>query len=340
MDPVHFLFYGGSGPVYRRMAPAFPHQKNGTVFDEDATSDEGWLVFCNANSAPVATRIPRERRIFVVKEPSPMCHYPASYVNQFGLVVSPFAIQGCTNRWFQSHPGLPWLFGAVYGTGNSWEPTFTYTELANLSPPEKANALSVVVSNKVFHAGHRKRLAFIDQLRNRLGDRLVVFGRGIREVKDKAETILPMACHLAMENTIEPSYWTEKLSDAYLGYAFPVYSGCPDVSEWFPPDSMLQIDIDRPAEAIRQIVDALDGELWRHRRAKVMEARRRVLETETVFDVITRAIRSVPRDAGAGGALSTPEIVQPIERKSLFNRIPRELHRIYQQCRRAIGGGR
>lgn len=337
MDQVHFFFYRGSGAVYRRMAPAFPHQKNGMVFDEDATSDEGWLVFCNANSAPVATRIPRERRIFVVNEPSPMSHYPASYANQFGLVVSPFAVKGCTSRWFQSHPGLPWLFGAVHGAGDWWEPTLTYTELANLPLPEKVNALSVVVSNKVFHSGHRKRLAFIEQLRNRLGDRLLVFGRGIREVKDKAETILSMACHLAMENTVEPAYWTEKLSDAYLGYAFPIYSGCPDISRWFPPDSMLQIDIDRPAEAIGQIVDALDGGIWRQRRPDVLEARRRVLENETVFDVIARAIRSTP---GKTGALPAPEVIRPIGKKNLLDRVRRELHRVYQQCRHGTRGSR
>jgi hypothetical protein len=319
------------------MATAFPPHKDGMVFDEDTASEEGWLVFCHANRAPLATRVPRDRRIFVVNEPSPMSRYPASYVNQFGLIVSPFALPGCTSRWFPSHPGLPWLFGAVRSAQGLWEPTFTYPELANLPAPEKVEALSVVVSNKVFHAGHRKRLAFVGQLQSRLGDRLVVFGHGIRSVKDKAEAILPMAYHLALENTIEPSYWTEKLSDAYLGYAFPIYSGCSDVSRWFPPRSMLQIDIERPADAIGQIVDAVDGGLWRHRRAEVLEARRRVLETETVFDVVARAIHSAPSDASG---LATPEVVQPITRKGVLERTRRELHRLYQQCRLRLGSGR
>ena len=46
-----------------------------------------------------------------------------------------------------------------------------------------------------------------------------------------------------------PSYWTEKLADAYLGYALPVVSGPNNLAEWFPEESFVPIDIDDPARA-------------------------------------------------------------------------------------------
>jgi hypothetical protein len=42
-----------------------------------------------------------------------------------------------------------------------------------------------------------------------------------------------------LENSQSPHYWTEKLTDAYLGWAFPLYVGCPNVGDYFAKESFL-----------------------------------------------------------------------------------------------------
>src|SRR5690606_19135745 len=122
-------------------------------------------------------------RILVVGEPSGMSPLPEVYLAQFGAVVSPFLPEGYSGRWIQSHAGLPWFYGARRIDGEL-APVVTFEQLAALPAPEKRDAVSVVISSKVLFPGHRRRLAFVAELKKRLGDRLEVFGRGFREIDD------------------------------------------------------------------------------------------------------------------------------------------------------------
>lgn len=48
---------------------------------------------------------------------------------------------------------------------------------------------------------------------------------------------------LAIENGQCMDYWTEKLADSYLAGCYPIYYGCPNISDYFKQDSMLKVDI-------------------------------------------------------------------------------------------------
>jgi hypothetical protein len=126
--------------------------------------------------------------------------------------------------------------------GLSWkESRFTigYDALKQLTPPEKQNRVSVVCSTTAQTAGQRQRLKFLAALKQRLGDDLMVFGKGFQQIDDKLEATLPYRYHLVLENSQSPHYWTEKLTDAYLGWAFPLYVGCPNVGDYFAKESFL-----------------------------------------------------------------------------------------------------
>ena len=322
--PVHFIFVAGDA-LCKRCAPSFPFVKDDLLFDEHPQPNDGWLVLCNANRVAVLTRVPRSRRIFIIGESS-VSHYPVAYLNQFGILVSPFRIAGYEGQWFQSHPALPWFFGASFHKGKA-QPTLSFQELAHLPVPEKRQAVSVVVSSKTLHPGHRKRIRFLELLKDRLGDRLVIFGRGFHEIGDKAEAILPFAYHLALENTIEPFYWTEKLPDALLGYALPIYSGCPNVEQWLPARSFEPVDLDHPDDAEARISKLLEVGAWRKRLPLIIEARRQVMEKETVFSVVARVIGAYPDDSPRLAA--SDRLIPPA--RSLGERIGREAVRIYHQ---------
>lgn len=294
MRHVHIVTSDSGDDASRGRRPELPCERGGFRFDHQVEATDGWLVFCHPGSREIQTSIPWSRRVLVLGEPSPLNYLPGQFINQFGVLIAPYNVRNYRGFWFQSHPGLAWHFGAKWNSGTLF-PSMSYQQLVDLPRPEKSATVSTVVSNKVVHAGHRHRLRFLEALKRRLGSRLVIFGRGIREIEDKADAILPYAYHLALENTSEASYWTEKLADAYLGYALPIYAGCPDVERWFSPESMVRIDPRHCEESCDRVISALESNLYSTRLSAILDGRRRVLEQETLLDVVARAISRCPR---------------------------------------------
>jgi Glycosyltransferase family 10 (fucosyltransferase) C-term len=320
---VGMVFIGDRG-TYRRVVPEFPFVTGKSRFAESNPVDDDWLAMTLPNAHRFTTYVPKDRRILILGEPSPMHTISAEYTNQFGILISPYTINGFRGHWFPSHPGLPWLFGFQQESGH----LATFNELVQMPVPDKTPELSVVVSSKTFHDGHRKRLRFLEHLTQKLGPRLHVFGRGIREVDDKAEAILPYAYHLSLENSVELNYWSEKLSDAFLGYSFPLYVGCPNITDWFAPDSFKRLDLECVDEAVAETVRFLDEDNYSDHLASIRKARQSILFEQTVFNVIGRAIKMFPSETQR---LSRPEEILPI-RKNLSSRIARKMHRLFHRA--------
>jgi len=220
-----------------------------------------------------------ENTLFIAGEPVSKKRYPQAYYRQFGHVVDSHA----ASRHAHLHVsalGLNWHVGLDRGS-NSYR--YGYDHLSGLACPSKQNRISVVCSNASKTEGQRRRLALLDGLKQRLGDRLVHFGRGFEPVGDKMDAILPYRFHLVLENSVQANYWTEKLADAYLGWAYPVYLGCPNVGDYLPAEAQVCInDMDADAAAER-ISGLLDQPLGQQREAALAEARRRVLDVYNPF---------------------------------------------------------
>lgn len=251
--------------------------------NEISAADDLLIVYDDLG-APIETTLPPTRRVLVVPEPLDMRLYPTGYLDQFGVVIAPMAVPGVRGRLIRSPVGLPWHFGVDKSGGGRPAPVrYDYTALAALPPPaDKLPLLSAVISTKMGNARHRARVALVRALSDRLGERFKLFGKGFREVDDKAEAILPYAYHLAIENNADENFFTEKLTDAYLGWSLPIYSGCPNVERFFPADSLVRFDLDA-ADALDRIVAALDQPIDAHRLTALAEARRRTLEVENTF---------------------------------------------------------
>lgn len=317
------MFFGKQyDAICRRCASELPLQLGSLQFTVEPDQPD-WMVVTEPNRSALTTMVPRENRMLVVGEPSPLCHWPTNYVNQFGLLLSPYAIKGFRGEWIESHPALPWFVGWNRETGR----LLSLQELTQLPEPTKQDAVSVVVSRKVVHAGHRNRLLFLDRLQSKLGDRLQIFGRGIREVDDKLDAILPFKYHLALENTSEPNYWTEKLSDAFLGYALPLYSGCPNINQWFSDKMLVAIDLNDHGRAIEQIDQILSRDTYSTYREGIRDARNQILNQENLFHVIARNLQQ--RDVATKP--TKPWIINPIAKPGLMKRLQREAHRVFRQ---------
>lgn len=320
--------------ISRRCAPQLPYQVGDFVFDLESENPH-WLILNDPNREALQTTVPRQRRMLIVGEPSPLCHWPVDYINQFGLLLSPYAISGFEGQWIQSHPALPW----IVGWNREADTVLPLDELEALPVPEKLDAVSVVVSRKVVHAGHRDRLQFLDKLKSRLGDRLQIFGRGIREVDDKLDAILPYKYHLALENTIEDNYWTEKLSDAFLGHALPLYSGCPNINQWFSDDMLVRLDLTDHNRTVDQIESILKRNAYADFASGIGTARQRVIQDESLFQVVARTLQQQALKIASPAKLPAQietETIAPISKPRLAKRFQREARRIFHQATTSI----
>jgi hypothetical protein len=303
--------------------PHFPLEIGPLRFVNDDALGADWLVATLDIGHSMATRVPRARRILILTEPD--TDLAADYVNQFGILVAPQFIAGFSGIWHQGHGALPNRFARdVTKAGFAF--AYTYDELVALQPPEKRDAVAVVLSRKSLLPGHRQRLRFVRRLKETLGDRLDVFGDGHRKIGLKADAILPYKYHLALENTVMPSYWTEKVADAYLGFALPFVSGPPDLARWFPEDSFVPIDLDHSDKAIETVVAGIEGGIYSGRLPAIIEARNRVLRDERLCPMIARVIAVCPN---AAPRLDEVQTVLPAPKRPPMARIAREIRRIY-----------
>jgi hypothetical protein len=163
----------------------------------------------------------------------------------------------------------------------------------------KEKLLSVVCSSKSFTPGHRQRLAFVENLKHHFGAQISHFGAGFQEVPDKAEAILPYRYHIAIENCSVRDYWTEKLADTYIGGAYPLYYGCPNLADYFSAESYTMIDINDPERALAIIEEAIHNDYYDKRQAAIASARSLVMNKYNLFavahDLCTNMLSDSPK---------------------------------------------
>lgn len=179
-----------------------------------------------------------QNTLFLAGEPLEKKLYPKAYYRQFGHVHDTHEQSGHPNLRI-GPPALNWHVGLDMSERRY---RYGYDHLSSLPYPEKINKVAVVCSNASFTPGQRARLRLLDALKVLLPDAIVHFGKGFHPIDDKMEAILPYRYHLVLENCQAPHYWSEKLADAYLGWAYPIYLGSPNLAEYFPEDAYTPID--------------------------------------------------------------------------------------------------
>jgi hypothetical protein len=262
-----------------------------------ADEPDYWLVYEELGAAEEA-RVAPGRVVFVTGEPEAKRYYAPEFLAQFGLVVTSQArIQGA--NVVHTQPALPWHVGVRRHTRGRGDPlgrdfaTLGYDELRT-ADPDKPRELSLVCSAKRDVEGQRRRLAFAERLQEHFGARLDWFGRGTRPIEDKWDAVAPYRFHVVLENTVEADYWSEKLADAYLGLAFPLYWGCANLEDYFDADSFVALDLERPEDAIAAIERALAEGVTPVRAAAVARARDAVLDRYNLFPAIAGLLDECP----------------------------------------------
>jgi hypothetical protein len=290
-----------SVPVHRKVAFVTKHKwpwlrqtENGAgrhlnvdISLAPSASDE-WSVVYDDIAAPFLTRIPIARRILFITEPPEYKRYVPNFVKQFGTLVSPYPMPGFENHWLQSHPAINWYYGIVFSPDQGVESRLNIAQLRQMPiPAGKRNRISVVCSTKSKLPRHRERLRLIEHLSQAFPNSFDVYGRGFKPIADKADAIASYRYHLVLENNDHPHFWTEKLADAYLGYSLPAFSGCRNVTDYFPERSMVQLPDITDLEGVAAAIDKLlHDDPWAERLDAIRSARSELIERQNLFSVI------------------------------------------------------
>jgi len=273
-------------PVLRQIPRALPNWCN-HVFVMDCSEErmiDAWFVYDNLVK-PESHRVNRQRTMLITGEPPSIRRYRSAFTSQFGAIRTSHAALKHTqiNR---GHEAQVWHFGMH--PCRSHPEILDYDTLACMPPPRKTKLLSVIASNKTVTEDHRQRLRFVDELKIAFGEQIDVFGRGIRDVPDKADAIWDYKYHIVLENDHSELYMSEKLPDAFLGWTFPFYSGSTHADKSFPEGSFARIDIVDPIRSIATIRSHIQSNSYEANRERIEEARKTVLDELNLFAVLCK----------------------------------------------------
>lgn len=246
----------------------------------------------------IKARCANNNIVFVPYEPAGIRDYDTVFLKQFGVVLT-FRSDIRHANLIHTHQILPWWIGTSGGHGKKIV-NLDYDALVASTVPQKVKTISCVCSDKAITVDHRQRLHFVRELKIRLGEQLQVFGPGFGEWpderQDKWETIAPYQYHLAIENSAHKGYWTEKVADTFLGGAFLIYWGCPNLGDYFREDSFLQVDRSDPDAAAATISRLLDSDGYFAAESAIAESREAVLNKYNLFAELAAFAKNLPHD--------------------------------------------
>lgn len=171
--------------------------------------------------------------------------------NAIALLVEPRAIIPGTYTWIEeNYEKFRYVFtfdNALLKLPNA--KLLIYGQItAEFPDTPKAKAISMVASNKDFCEGHRNR----QMVASVLSDRIDTYGRfnGGGYCNDN-EYLAEYMFNVAMENSSDGHYFTEKICNCLASRVVPIYWGCPQIDKYFDMDGIIYCHT--PAEVIEAV---------------------------------------------------------------------------------------
>ena len=188
--------------------------------------------------SPFMERFSISNRILLVCENQSIYAPDEVYCQNYGTIISPFEPTNFTGLWVNTQPAIPWFYGIDFSTKtgllhNPRKINYELKYLAKDRKHKKKKLLSAIVSSKQGLVGHRWRQEVASELKSILKDQIDIFGFGHKPLPDKSLGLDQYKYSLVIENMQHRNYWTEKLSDAFLGRTIPIYCGCPNIRDFF-----------------------------------------------------------------------------------------------------------
>lgn len=223
------------------------------IIDDNLKECDFWIVYTDHKLIEETVQCNPKNVIFIPAE----CYNTSpkffqKFLDQFGTIITVQREIKHKNIIY-SHNANPWFIGK------------SFDELNLLKTPKKTKLISVVSSNKAFTDGHKKRLEFVEKLKNYFGEELDVYGRGINDFDDKWEVLADYKYSIAIENDYCEDWVTEKFFDCLYAHTLPFYYGCPNLESYVDKKSFIRIDINNFEESIKIIEDSIKNQEFEKR---------------------------------------------------------------------------
>ncbi len=278
---------------------------NCQFFANQEVENPDWWVIVEGLSKKEKAVCPPENTILVTQETDLTKIYDPKFIKQFGWIITCNRKINHPRAIFRDQGYSSYLFMRRRKPGekfSDWQDNFkSYDYLRAMTDIPKDKLMSVVASHKTRTAGAKARKEFIIKMKEHFKDGLDafsnlpgVFGPDTKISGIKWNAVAPYKYHLAIENSLVPHYWTDKILDAYLAGAYPIYYGDPSVAEYFPKNSFTMIDINNIEESIKIIEKAISENYCEKYKKEIWEARKLCLEKYNIFAVVADTISSLP----------------------------------------------
>lgn len=276
-------------PLHRQIPKAWEASGISVVVNCEVEECDAWVVYQGLHR-PETTIAPPSRTFFFGYEPPGLHAYNPRFLSQFAKVITCQSVKH--PNLIRRHQAQPWLAGVSrQGKANIHRSEcyrFSYDDFAAMSMPTKTSMLSAICSTKQIVPGHSARLAFVQTVKQSLLERFSLYGYGFQPLEDKWDALEKYHYHLVLENSSVADYWSEKLADAYLAWTLPIVWGCPNLADYFPPESFILLDPSDPENATRKITQVISEPPTKTQLLAVNEARQLVLTKYNLFAEILR----------------------------------------------------
>lgn len=266
------------------------------------------VVICNHSKEKIPVSVALENIFHIHQEPGDKLYHGFMFNSVVGKKCGHLEL--CD---IKSHPCLNWLVHK------------TYNELAHLDTrietvqTEKTKIFSGVISGHNALRGHYSRLQILEKIKDSC--QLDLFGKRYNFIPDKWDALYPYQYSLAMENSCQNDYWTEKIMDCYLACTMPVYYGCNNIDKYFPKQSYISLDINNLHASIEELKEKMDNDYFINNYQYILEARDLCLKKYSTAPGLTNIINTNYQD------LPRSKVTIPAFKRSIFTDIKRKLLR-------------
>ena len=239
----------------------------------------------------------------------------------------------------------------------SWHVNKDYEFLTSFKAPDKTRQLSWITSRLAHLKGHRARMGFLARIQGQLDlDLIATYEYYLRQpgatrekiateqaklgfvcVEDKWGGLAPYRYSIAVENYSNPLYWSEKLADCYLAWCMPIYYGCTRITDYFPAESLIQIDISQPDAAMEIIQEAIASNAWQRNLDAIAYARELILNRYQFFPFMVRQIRHFESTYGSFSQKQQITIAPRVIKQPLWPRVVRKSKHLLVRLLRLLG---
>ena len=269
--------------------------------NESLEDADVWFVLEGVEAWDTECRVPPSRVVFLTSESSWEPGFFAEGTPQGDFLGQFPHIYTCHDVYLptvvNAPPFLPWMINANHGASIFAPHMRDSRFLGGLTELPKSRPISVFCSSQTLTPPHRMRLRFVEKLKEHFGDTLDWFGNGINPLPEKWHGIAPYRYTVVLENQAVANVFTEKIFDAYLGLAYPIYWGAPNLADYFHPASFTGINIRDLKGSIEAIEGLLASDVAETQIDRLVESKRRVLGEYNLFERLARIAGDIAHDS-------------------------------------------